>query len=156
MGWIGCDGKVGGIGKSMLAAAYGEALIAKGLPFAVDEADGNNNVGSYFKEVATKAWRVDLMRNEGWIELLNILDEEKTPDVILSMPAGVDTALSDNARMLIGAIKDLDRSMSFVWLLNRSPESVSLLRKTHVSFADSPITFIAARNTFFGVVEKFK
>jgi hypothetical protein len=156
MGWIGFDGKVGGIGKSMLAAAYGEALVAKSLPFAVVEADVNNNVAGYFHDVATKVWQVNLMRSEGWIELLNILDEEKIPDVILSLPAGANTSSSDNARMLIGAVKDLNRSMSFIWSMNRSPESVSLLKKTLVPFADSPITFVAVRNTFFGAAEKFK
>lgn len=156
MSWIGFDGKVGGIGKSMLAAAYGEALAAKSLPFAVVDADVNNNVASYFDGVATEVWQVDLTLKEGWIELLNIFDEEKTPDVILSLPAGVDTSSSDNARMLIGAVKELDRSMSFIWSLNRSPESVSLLKTSLESFAGSSITLVAARNTFFGAPEKFK
>jgi hypothetical protein len=150
------DGKVGGVGKSIQAAAYGELLVAKGLPFAVVEADVNNNIADYLKEVSVTTWRVNLMLKEGWIELLNILDEEKTPDVILSLPAGADTAFAEHARMLTSAVTELKRTMTFVWSLNRSPESVMLFKKVLNAFSDSPITFVVARNLFFGSTEKFK
>jgi hypothetical protein len=151
--WAFC-GKIGGVGKSMAAAACVERFAGLGIEFAVVEADVNNNVGSYSEGIAKKVWHVNLLANSGWLDLASALAAETAPEIVLSLPAGADTA--GHAAILRDMLSDTNRQMVIVWMMNRTPESVALLGLAMKAFAKTPVRLVAARNLFFGEPAKFK
>lgn len=151
--WAFC-GKIGGVGKSMAAAACVERLAGLGTEFAVVEADVNNNVGSYSEAVTKTVWQVKLLSNSGWLDLASALAAETAPEIVLSLPAGSDTA--GHAAILRDVLADTNRQMALIWMMNRTPESVALLGMAVKAFAKTPVRLVAARNLFFGEPAKFK
>ena len=146
------DGKIGGVGKSVAAAACVERLAAIG-DFAVIECDVNNNLGSYTEGIAKKLWQVDLLESSGWLDLASALADESTPQIVLSLPAGADTA--SHAAILRDVLRDTKRQMTLTWMMNRTPESVALFGAAVSAFAKTPVKLVAARNLFFGEQHKF-
>ena len=146
------DGKIGGVGKSVAAAACVERLASMG-EFAVIEADVNNNLASYTEGLAKKVWQVDLLATSGWLDLASALEAETAAEIVLSLPAGSDTA--GHAAILGDVLADTKRQMALVWMMNRTPESVALLGHAVEAFANTSVNFIAARNLFFGTQQKF-
>jgi hypothetical protein len=149
--WAFC-GKIGGVGKSIAAAACVERLAALG-EFACIEADTNNNVGSYTQSIAKKVWQVDLLGTSGWLDLASALADETASEIVLSLPAGADTA--GHAAILRDVLADTKRQMTLVWMMNWTPESVALLGNAVTAFAKTPVRLVAARNLFFGEQQKF-
>jgi hypothetical protein len=146
------DGKIGGVGKSVAAAACVERLASIG-EFAVIEADVNNNLASYTEGLAKKVWQVDLLSSSGWLDLASALEAETSAEIVLSLPAGSDTA--GHAAIIGDVLAETKRQMALVWMMNRTPESVALLGNAVAAFAKSPVKLVAARNLFFGAHEKF-
>jgi hypothetical protein len=146
------DGKIGGVGKSVAAAACVERLASIG-EFAVIEADVNNNLASYTEGLAKKVWQVDLLATSGWLDLASALEAETAAEIVLSLPAGSDTA--GHAAILGDVLADTKRQMALVWMMNRTPESVALLGHAVEAFANTSVNLIAARNLFFGTQQKF-
>jgi hypothetical protein len=147
------DGKIGGVGKSLGAAAYGESLAARGIPFTVIEADVNANVSKYFRDVAEAIVEVDMLDAAGWLDLSSAIAAKKSGEVILSLPAGSRTA--EHADMLAGAVAESTQAMTLVWMMNRTPESVRLFDLLHRALKGSPVKLVAARNLFFGTEQRF-
>ena len=149
-------GDRGGVGKSMLAAAFGEFVLAKGLPFTVVETDSRNgDVGRYF-EGAAPVRQIDLRVSDGWIELLSYLDEEQGSDILLALPAGIGGMFQANAGDLIAATADLKRTLTVWWAMNRTPDSTSLLQPVLKAFDKASGTqVVAVRNLYFGENSKF-
>ena len=146
------DGKIGGVGKSIAAAACVERLATLG-EFAVIEADVNNNLASYTEGLAKKIWQVDLLSSSGWLDLASALEAETAAQIVLSLPAGSDTA--GHAEIIGDVLAETKRQMALVWMMNRTPESVALLGNAATAFAKTPVRLVAARNLFFGPEHKF-
>jgi hypothetical protein len=150
---VGFDGKIGGVGKSIAAAAYGESLAARGIPFTVIEADVNGNVSKYFTGVAESIIKIDMLNPSGWLDLTSAIAGKKAGEVLVSLPAGARTA--EHADMLAGAVAESTQTMALFWLMNRTPESVRLFDLLRLALKDTPVKLVAVRNLFFGEESRF-
>lgn len=149
-------GDRGGVGKSMLAAAFGEYLLQKGSELAIIEADTQNgDVGRYFTDVA-KIRNINLRSADGWIELLSYLEEEEADDIIVALPAGVGGVVAAHADRLLAAAPELKRSLVVWWVMNRTPDSVGLLAPVMTAFPQNcGVQLVAVRNLYFGDSSRF-
>jgi hypothetical protein len=149
-------GDRGGVGKSLLASSFGEYLLSKGrAPVVIETDTQNGDVGRYFSDVVPVRY-MDLRVSDGWIELLSVLQEETSEDILIALPAGIGYALKDHAGDLLAAVSDLKRSLTVWWAMNRTPDSVALLQPVTEAFGGKTgVKLVAVRNLFFGGAEKF-
>jgi hypothetical protein len=149
-------GERGGVGKSMLGAAFGEYLLKKGRAVAIVEADiSNGDVGRYF-EGAASVRKINLRTTDGWIEFLSYLQEEPAEDIIVALPAGMGSAVPAHSGRLLSALSVVNRSLTVWWAMNRTPDSVALLEPVRNAFPkESGVRIVAVRNLYFGEAALF-
>lgn len=150
-------GDKGGVGKSLLAAAFGEYLLGKGRPVSVVESDTQNaDAGRYF-DGAASVRKINLRATDGWVEFLTVLDREPNEEIIVSLPGGIGGIVTANAPRLLAAVADLKRSLTVWWVLNRSVDSVALLAPVTAAFGNAAgVKVVAVRNLHFGEPGKFR
>jgi hypothetical protein len=150
-------GDRGGVGKSMLATAFGEYLLGKGRQVAVVETDTQNgDVGRYFEGAGAAVHRMNLRTADGWIEFLSYLQREPSEDIIVALPAGIGGVFTANAGKLLSAVADLKRTLAIFWLMNRTADSIALLAPVTASFQKAAgVKIVAVRNLYFGEPGKF-
>jgi hypothetical protein len=80
-------GAKGGTGKSMWSGALLDYLLLKGSTPALAEADTTNPdvMKSYLEEVPSDAFDLDLA--DGWISMVNFVDERKDNEIVINAPA---------------------------------------------------------------------
>jgi hypothetical protein len=153
-------GDRGGVGKSTVAMALGEYILAKQLPLVIVECDASNpDVARYFDKLAPVR-KYNLRVTDGWIEFLSMLETEKTNDVVVSLPAGIGSMFAQNAADLAMAAAEMKRTLAVLWPLNRSADSITLLKPVLSAFGNGSANgsrpqLVAIRNLYFGDPEKF-
>ena len=148
-------GDKGGVGKSLLAATFIEYLLARYQPVTIVDTDWRNgDVARVFQESAIPTIAANLRQRDGWIELANTLDTTAAHDIIVSLPANIGAELTDQAAFLRDAISGLHRSLTIFWVMNRSADSVALLRPVLEAFAAST-ALVAVKNLYFGDPDRF-
>lgn len=139
-------GEKGGVGKSTVAATYGEDLLQQGYSVTVVDGDTRNpDVGRYF-QVYCPVVQIDVRKSSGWVELFNLLDEDENDEIVISLPAGLGRAWHENIQDLIGALKGTSRHGAIFWTLGRTADSIVLLRDILEVQKDLPI--VAVRNLY--------
>ncbi|MHB8355393.1 MAG: P-loop NTPase family protein [Vulcanimicrobiaceae bacterium] len=146
-------GDKGGVGKSATAAIYGEYLAGKGLPFLVVETDTRNpDVGRFLRGVADVE-NIDLRHPTGWMDLVNVLDAAPVADVVIALPGNIGTEIATHAPMFAGALGEMGRRLSVLWTMNRSLDSIALLKPSLAAFPTA--TTVVVRNTHYGDAPRF-
>jgi hypothetical protein len=155
MGVVIVHGEGGGVGKSTTATRFGEYVLAKSLPLVVVETDAAKpDVGRYFDGVVPVR-KFNLRVQDGWFELLSMLEEEKTPDVVVSLPGGIGSEVLRYAKDLVAVSAELKRTVSVWWPMNRTPDSVTMLLPVMNAFEKTNVQLVAVRNLHFGESGKF-
>lgn len=149
-------GDRGGCGKSTLTATLGECILHKGLPLIVVDSDTQNpDASRYFNGSGATIHKIDLRVPQGWREVLSLLEGEKTADVLVNLPAGIGSVFDARLADLINVSIELKRSLAVFWVMNRTPDSISLLAPVLTGCANSPVQIVAVRNLYFGDTAKF-
>ncbi len=148
-------GDKGGVGKSLLATTFVEYLLARNQPVTIVDTDlRNGDVARIFQESGIPTIVTNLREREGWIELANTLDTAEANDIIVSLPANIGAELTDEATFLHEALSGLQRSLTIFWVMNRSADSVALLRPVIDAFG-ATATLVAVKNLYFGDPDRF-
>lgn len=154
-------GDKGGAGKSMVARAlldlYLEGPQEQRRPVAIIDADTQNtDVGdarSYGALIASH--RLSLRDEDGWVTLLNVIDQAEASHLVVSLPSGIGKDLYDH-RALFGALCGTCAVVP-LWVLGRTPDSVVLLRECDTVLQSCGIERgVVAVNTFWGAAEHFR
>jgi hypothetical protein len=146
-------GDVGGVGKSLFAAALGEYLIGRGIVPAVVDADLRNaNVRRYFNGAsdvkASDVPQFDLRHRNGFSDLYTFLYGAEASDVVISLPANIGQVFIDNAGDIVDVATELERAVTVFWLMGTTPDSVGLLPGLLDVFASARIVqLVAVRRT---------
>lgn len=148
--WVGGD--VGGVGKSMLAAATIHLLREE--PVLLVEAD--SGIGDVWKahheHVASKC--IDLWCTEGWASLVDVCRGCVDTPLVINTPTGIGRAVDEHGARLDGMLGDLHMDLVVLWVIGRRRDSLESLRefirimphaKTHV-----------VRNDYFGEETAFE
>jgi len=150
-------GDKGGVGKSFASFAFGDWLIADRtiVPLIVDADMRNPDVARMFTGLAPTR-EIDLRSHDGWIELASLLDEATEENVLLSLPAGIGDALEREAADWLESMRELGREVVLYWIINRTADSVNLLRSAMGTFQGNVRAMFVVKNLFFGEPDRFR
>ena len=147
--WVG--GAKGGTGKSMVGMGLIDYLRHEGRdPLLVETDKKNPDVGRAHKnEIRTIG--LDLGDQDGWVELLNLCAESKSP-VVINTAVGADETQGIDAleESLIASSKKL----VVLWVINRQRDSIELLRDFMKTIKAAEVHVV--RNLYFGEDHKFE
>jgi len=147
-------GDKGGVGKSMFAATFMEYLLSRDLSVALVAGDQRNgDVARLYKDtVATII--PNLRERSGWLEVADLLNDKPSNDVMIVLPGNIGGEFTTEGEFLRDVLNDLKRSLVTFFVMNRSADSVNLLRVFAEKFSDLG-KIVAVRNLFFGESDRF-
>ncbi|MHB8425400.1 MAG: nucleotide-binding protein [Gammaproteobacteria bacterium] len=147
-------GDRGGVGKTSTAATFVEYLESRGERVCVLDADTRNS--ELFAMFAPPLAQVVYLREvEGWAEFANILNAREEPNVVVSLPANIGDEIAEQSEFLAEALAGMGRHLVLFWTMNRSPQSVALLRPTLETIGRTATATVAVRNLYFGDRDRF-
>lgn len=150
------SGNKGGVGKSMMASVMIDHLLSSKKQVLLIDADMHNP--DVFKPhvnndgVTTHA--IDLSRSEGWIDLVNLLDQDREKCVVINTPAGSNQGVMKHGSTLTAALPELGQKLQVLWVINRNRDSLEALREFRDSQPSWPVTIV--RNNHYGDADKFE
>jgi len=150
-----CGGNKGGIGKSMVATCVGSLLLAQCEEITLIEADrANPDIARRFARHAP-VLLADISDRDGWIELLDALENITTPHIVMSLPAGPNE-LETIQHLLRRTLLSLDIDLHLIFCLSRQHDSIELIDKSlNSGLASFAQRGIAIKNGFFGRNDQF-
>lgn len=146
-------GSKGGVGKSLLTMALLDHYEAQN-PVLIETDSSNPDVAkSYAKNIETHPLGLDY--KDGWIQLLDVIDgaDDASP-IIINTAARSNIGIQKFGSIITSAIEELDRDLIALFVLNRSRDSVELL-KAFREYLPEAKTF-AVLNEYYGSREKFQ
>lgn len=147
-------GGKGGVGKSMVSMAVTDYLASRGETVVLIDTDTSNpDVWKAYKD-AVKCELVDLDEADGWIQLVNLCDENQDATVIVNTAARNNRGVTAYGTTLNSTLDELKRQLVTLWVINRQRDSVELLKE----FADAiPAARIhVLRNSYYGDENQFE
>lgn len=151
------DGDKGGVGKSVVAGSLVDWIFGKGRSVAVVDGDARNaDVGRLFDDLLPVK-QADLRVHDGWMDVTDfVYGQPADRTVVISMPAGIGGELKREADRFADMAKQLARPIMLLWVINRTPDSVILLREALDSIGGHLAHRVVFKNLFFGEPEKFR
>jgi hypothetical protein len=151
-------GSKGGVGKSKLAFALIDYLLAREKNVLLLETDSSNpdvyKAHQPQKNAALVCKPVNLDHADGWIELVNDCDENPGHIAVVNSAARSNTGMEKHGATLKETLQDLQRDLTAFWVINRQRDSIELLRSFVDVFPEARVH--VCRNLYFGEVEKFE
>lgn len=152
-----CAGDKGGTGKSMVAAALIDAFLQRGIePILVETDTANPDV---FKSYGVRIQCATLSLDEadGWIQLINTIDQARGIPVIVNTAARSGSGVARYGATLRSTLGELDRKLVTLWIINRQRDSLELLADYLEAMPVSAEHLAhVLRNLYFGASEKFQ
>jgi AAA domain len=149
--WIGGD--KGGIGKSTVAAALTDHLVASQKKVMLVDTDKQADLWkTYHKDVPSEL--VNLEEHDEWIRLASIIAANPDSTFVINSAAGCQAHIERSGRRFMNALKALERKMITFWLVDRKRDSLEALARYLESTPDSEM--IAVRNLYAGAEKKFE
>ena len=150
-------GDKGGVGKSFASFAFGDWLITdrETVPLIVDADMRNPDVSRLFAGIAPTR-EVDLRTHDGWIELASLLHEAAETEIVVSLPAGIGDALEREGVDWLESMRELRREVVLYWVINRTADSINLLRSALQTFEGGASAMVVVKNLFFGEPDRFR
>lgn len=152
-----CAGDKGGTGKSMVTAALIDAFLQRGIePILVETDTANPDVfKSYGERIQCAALSLD--EADGWIQLINTIDEARGIPVIVNTAARSGNGVARYGATLRSTLGELDRKLVTLWIINRQRDSLELLADYLEAMPVSAEHLAhVLRNLYFGASEKFQ
>ena len=160
-------GSKGGVGKSFLSMTLIDLLLSERYRVLVVETDNansdvgkifnNGNVASFYPEAQVTLETLDLDISDGWSELFEIIEQEKTSSefdfVVINSAARNDATIADSGQAFADALKELEVSFTPLWVINNQRDSMNALRTFIGSIGN--VDYILVKNLFFAPEDKF-
>lgn len=146
-------GSKGGVGKSLVSMALLDYLEQNGeTPVLVETDQSNSDVAKAYPHLPSLT--VDLNVADGWIELVNALEEHADAPVVINSAAGSLPGIIEYGGGLKAAAKELGRRLVIVWPINRGRDSIEAAKLVHDRMQGVP--FYILRNLYFSPANKFE
>ena len=148
------SGSKGGVGKSIATMAVLDYLTTANRFVKLIETDlANPDVWkSYGRSVESEL--VDLDQEEGWINLVNTFEADPHSTYVINTPARNNEAVRQYGSVLLDSLKELERRLVTLWIINRQRDSLELLESYLESMPTGTVHVI--RNGYFGDARKFE
>ena len=147
-------GSKGGVGKSMVTMAVVDFLMGMEENVLLVESDTSNPDvwKTYKKEVETET--VNLDEADGWIELVNLCNENPDAVVVINTAARNNLGVSAYGETLNSTLADLKRKLVTLWVINRQRDSLELLKGYMDAIPNAAVHVV--RNGHAGEEKKFE
>lgn len=150
-------GSKGGVGKSQMAFALIDYLVAKDKKVLLIETD-NANPDVYkahepYKNEQILCEIMDLDTSEGWLDLVDKAEDNPEFSIVINSAARSNTGIAKYGSTLQETLPQLGRELITFWMINRQRDSVELLRLFLNSFPNATVN--VCRNLYFGDAGKF-
>lgn len=149
------DGAKGDVGKSLVGSFYASAVLSQGTSLTLIESDqANPDVARRFQH-ETQVVLADLSDRDGWISLLEAIETIESRDIVMPMPAGLNT-IEEIHELLGQTLTSLAIELQVIFCLSRQNDSIALIDQSQRSgLASFATQAIALKNGFFGRDETF-
>ena len=147
-------GGKGGVGKSLLSMTVVDYLsYTECAPFLVET---DTSVPDVYKtyQSETGGELVNLDEREGWIELVNLVEDKPDSTFVINTGARNQTGISNFGKTLSKALPQLKRKLVVFWLIDRKRESLELLSDFLEAIPDAEMHVV--RNMYLGTENKFE
>lgn len=146
-------GSKGGVGKSLVSMALLDYFEqGEQTPMLIETDQSNSDVAKAYPHVPSLT--VDLNQSEGWMELLNSIEESPDTPVVINSAAGSLLGMVEFGGNLKEVARELGRRLVVVWPINRGRDSIEAA--TDVQKAMPGVAFYVLRNTYFSPPAKFE
>jgi len=147
-------GSKGGVGKSFVCVGKVDTLLARDEKVLLIESDTSNpDVWKMYKG-EVKAELIDLDDADGWIDLVNVCDQNPDHCVVVNTAARNNRGVTAYGQTLNSTLGELKRQLVTFWVINRQRDSLELLREYMDALPSSTIHVV--RNGYFGEERKFE
>ena len=150
-------GGKGGVGKSMLSMAVMDYLHATKKPTFLLETDTSapDVWKTYGNEVDNQC--VDLEQKEGWLEMLDLIERHAGYHMVINSKAANQGGLRRWGGMLMEALREQDRKLVVLWVIDRKRDGLELLASFMETLAPGGrVAIHAVRNLYWGDENKFE
>jgi hypothetical protein len=150
--WIG--GSKGGVGKSMVAMAAIDCLLARGEDvFLIDCDSSNPDVYKAYRDELPHEC-ADLDQGNGWVHMINLCAAKPSSTVVVNTAARNNRAVTQFGATLDGALEELGRDLVSLWVINRQRDSLELLKEFMEAMPQASVHVV--RNAYFGEETQFE
>jgi CO dehydrogenase nickel-insertion accessory protein CooC1 len=147
-------GSKGGVGKSLVSMAVINYFLEKKKKVLIfDTDDSNPDVAKIYSDI-TRTELVNLDTADGWIDMVNIINEHQDHIVTINTAARNNTSITEYSETFTNIIPELKRKLITFWVINRQRDSLELLKKYANTVTNSQIHVIC--NGYFGEMKKFE
>lgn len=149
-------GDKGGVGKSLVSLALLDHCLNRARPALLVETDTTNPDvwRCYENEESVLAESIDLDRADGWIALVNLCDRHRDRAAIVNTAARNNAGVSAHGETLHGALGELGRPLTALWVINRQRDSLELLKRFIAVMPAATVHVL--RNLYWGDEAKFE
>lgn len=158
------EGCKGGVGKSLMCSALMDSLLESKAKVLLIESDTTNpELWSTYKDTCAPVLALDLDDPQGWIALVNSVEQHPDYHVVVNTAARNLKGTSSFGYTLYDSLEELGRSLVTYFVINHEVESVHLLKAYWQSLppvAMDRISLHVVKNQFFssdyGLFDKSK
>lgn len=129
-------GDKGGVGKSFVAQAIADYLLARNEPVAIIDADtANPDVSRMFAKYIPCA-EANVRSENGWMDVMDFVIKHPGHTIIMNTPAGIGEFMKADMTSFSDFLKDQDVpvEMELWWTMNVQHDSVNLLNKANEAY----------------------
>ncbi len=147
-------GSKGGVGKSTACIGLIDSLQEQQKSVVLIESDTSNpDVWKMYKD-EIKTELIDLDEANGWIDLVNVCDNNPDSIVVVNTAARNNQGVTAYGITLNNTLSELNRELITLWVINRQRDSLELLKQYMEGLSASTIHVV--RNGYFGEERKFE
>ncbi len=148
-------GSKGGVGKTIMSLALIDYLGEKGVNL-VETDTSNPDVFKVMSERVNKAYSISLDEKNGWLDLIDAIDESPDHPIVINTRAANNVGMSTFGDLLIEASTLISRPITVFWVLNTDRDGVALLKSFMQQFGHNEnITVHVVLNLKFGDINSF-
>jgi hypothetical protein len=150
-------GGKGGVGKSAVASAlmHHQEVTTGEVPALIEGDKSIPDVGwAYSDEEGVLYAECNLIKAQGWIELLKVIEGNPNKAFVINMPPRSEDAVWEFGEALKASLSNLKKELIAVWILSANRICIDLLQEFMTRMAGTRV--IAVRNLMFGPVESFE
>jgi hypothetical protein len=150
-----CHGDKGGVGKTTVARCLMHWLRGKSLAACGFDTDARNP--DFYRSYRSGGVPlvVDIRQGDAWLELVDGVEANADKVVVIDFPAGAGGDLADLGGPFFSALRELDRPLWIVWVLNRQMACLTALAAALEDLDGVPFKLVVVKNGYFGRSEEF-
>lgn len=147
-------GNKGGVGKSIVTMALLDYLKKNGNdPLFIETDTTNPDVWKSHKNTM-QSTVLELDDADGWIQLINYADSNPHCPIVINTAARNNRGVERYGKTLGNTLKELDRELITMWVINRQRDSLELLLDYMDALPEGKVHVL--KNTYFGEDYKFE